>query len=115
TDSGAVQQMFSGHHYVQSEVEATAAAINAGVDVITNPQASGVSAIIAAENQKLFRPGAVDRAVKNSLMLRFRLGVFDPPENVPYWQQPPGTKAERNDLALQAAREAIVLLQNNPA
>jgi len=47
-------------------------------------------------------------------MARFRLGMFDPPEKVPYTHIPYEVVAspQHRELALQAARESIVLLKN---
>ena len=116
TDSGAVSQVYTGHRYAQSEVEAAALAVNAGVDVITNAQATAGNAIVTAQKQGLLKEESLNRAVKNSLLVRFRLGVFDPPELL-HWKQAagPDEAAERKALALQAAREAIVLLRNEAA
>ena len=57
----------------------------------------------------------VDVAVGRVLAARFRLGMFDPPEKVPFAQIP----ISENDtpahaaLALKGPRESIVLLKNN--
>jgi beta-glucosidase len=57
----------------------------------------------------------ITRSVERLFLARFLLGMFDPPENVPYAQIP----IEVNDstahqiLALEAARQSIVLLKNN--
>ena len=58
----------------------------------------------------------VDRALTNVLAVRFRLGMFDPPERIPYHRIPAETLGcrEHVELARQAARESIVLLKNEP-
>ncbi|HVT80290.1 MAG TPA: glycoside hydrolase family 3 N-terminal domain-containing protein, partial [Phycisphaerae bacterium] len=128
SDNGAVAQIFSAHHYTDSEEKAVAAAINSGLDLITGnagptgagvgPGASRVTPIIQrAQDQGLFKEGAVDRAVTRSLLMRFKLGMFDPPEKVPYSSLTPAIvgSPQAVDLALRAGREAITLLQNKPA
>jgi beta-glucosidase len=52
--------------------------------------------------------------VRRLFTARFRLGMFDPPEHVPYAQIPYEVidSPEHRALALQAARESIVLLKN---
>ena len=119
TDAHAVAMIASPQRYTDSEVSAVAAAVNSGVDVIT--ETGGMTPVtplvVAAEEQGMFKVGAVDRAVRNSLLVRFRLGLFDPPELNPYSRlrtTPESTQAH-TDLALRAAREAITLLQNQPA
>jgi len=58
----------------------------------------------------------IDGAVGNFLAIRFRLGLFDPPAMNPYNAYVPEEKVltkEHIALALQAARESIVLLKND--
>jgi beta-glucosidase len=52
--------------------------------------------------------------VERLFSARFRLGMFDPPERVPYAQIPysANDSPKHRELALQAARESIVLLKN---
>ena len=56
----------------------------------------------------------IDQAVTRLLKTRFKLGMFDPPEDVPYANIPyeVNDSPEHRRLALQAARESIVLLKN---
>jgi len=56
----------------------------------------------------------IDRALKRLFAARFRLGMFDPPERVPYSKIPfsANDSPEHRQLALDAARESIVLLKN---
>ncbi|MEJ5200152.1 MAG: glycoside hydrolase family 3 C-terminal domain-containing protein, partial [Anaerolineae bacterium] len=56
----------------------------------------------------------IDRALARTLATRFKLGMFDPPEMVPYANIPPaviGCQAHR-DLAYEAAVKSVVLLKN---
>ena len=57
----------------------------------------------------------IDTAVGRLLEARFRLGLFDPPEKVPFAQIPisENDTPEHEALALQVARESIVLLKND--
>src|SRR5712691_1050895 len=57
----------------------------------------------------------LDVALKRLFTARMRLGLFDPPQMVPYAKTPESeidSEAHR-ELALQAARESIVLLKND--
>ena len=111
--------IYSAHRYTDNEEDAVAAAVNAGVDVITDIAAVGqnrVSAMILAANAAgKIKNETIDRAAGNSLMARFRLGLFNPGLN-PYAQLRFTDKrvADQTALALQAARESIVLLQKQP-
>ena len=57
----------------------------------------------------------LDIALKRLFTARFRLGMFDPPEMVPYAQTPESEidSAPHRALALKAAQESIVLLKND--
>ena len=54
-------------------------------------------------------------SLKRLFTARMRLGMFDPPEMVPYAQTPESEidSAAHRQLALKAARESMVLLKND--
>jgi beta-glucosidase len=64
--------------------------------------------------QGLISEAEIDRALKRLFEARFRLGMFDPPDMVPYAKIPfsANDTNEHRQLALEAARESIVLLKN---
>jgi len=64
--------------------------------------------------QGLISEAEIDRALRRLFEARFRLGMFDPPEMVPYAKIPfsVNDSPEHRQLALEAARESIVLLKN---
>jgi beta-glucosidase len=118
TDWGGVSQLVAAQRYAPDLAQGVAAALNAGVDVIcdANEQAM-VSAIVQAVKQHNLKEEVLDRAVTRNLLVRFRLGMFDPPELVAYQRIPKsmvGAKAHQA-LALQAALESMVLLKNDAA
>src|SRR5690606_25057239 len=68
----------------------------------------------AAIEQGLLTEEDINRSVKRLFTARFRLGMFDPPELVPYTQIPfdvVDSPAHRQ-LALEVAQESLVLLKN---
>jgi pre-mRNA-splicing factor SYF2/beta-D-xylosidase 4 len=69
----------------------------------------------AAVAQGLLRNATIDRALRRIFTMRIRLGEFDPPADVPYsaYGAADCDSAQGRALALQAAREAIVLLNNS--
>jgi beta-glucosidase len=70
--------------------------------------------LLQAIKGKLITEAEIDKAVKRLMLARFRLGMFDPPEAVSFARIPikeNDSEAHRK-LALQAARESIVLLKN---
>jgi len=111
SDCGAIRDIFEHHQVVASAEEAAAMAVKSGCEL----NCGGVySALLEAVEQGLISEEIITRAVERLFNARFRLGMFDPPEQVPYAQIPyeiinsPAYQA----LALQAARESIVLLKN---
>jgi beta-glucosidase len=115
SDWTGVSQLMATHRYVQSESAAVAAALNAGLNVICDPRPLQGAVIAAVENKELSME-TLDRALSQNLMVRFRLGMFDPPGKNPYARMAPtiGTR-EHIDLALKCAHEAAVLIKNDPA
>ena len=120
TDCGAMSNMVDQHHYVKTPGEAIAAALDAGVDMecgwfsaypdIANNYLEG------ALEQGLVSESVVDRAVARILAARFKLGMFDPPDRVPYSKIVPNVVACPKHMALsrQLAKESMVLLKNSP-
>ena len=63
----------------------------------------------------LIKENDLDQHLRKTLMGRFELGMFDPAESLPWSKIPASTiSCEKHDaLATQAARESMVLLENN--
>ncbi len=113
SDAGGIRDLYSRHRYVGSPEEAAAVALKAGVDVdLRGSTYQGY--LFKAVKEGLVSTKAIDRALARVLSVKFRLGMFDPPEMVPYSKIPysvVNSKANR-ELALQTALESIVLLKN---
>ena len=111
SDCWAINDIHQGHGFVLTLEQAAALAVKAGTDLSCGPEYASLP--FAVEN-RLLTPADVDRAVKRLFEARFRLGMFDPPESVP-WSEltiaDNDTPAHRQ-LALEAARKSIVLLKN---
>ena len=118
SDCGAVGDMSQGHHYRVNDEASSAAAIKAGLDLacdwVPDGQRSEFSYLLEAVQHGLVTESEVDAALRRVLRIRFRLGMFDPPDSVPYSSI--GLSAINSPahaaLALKAARESIVLLKN---
>jgi len=111
SDCWAIGDIYKHHKVVATVEEAAALAVKAGCDLNCG---EAFGALLAAVAQGLITEETIDQAVQRLFTARFRLGLFDPPEMVPYAQIPiavNGSPAHRA-LALQAARESIVLLKN---
>jgi beta-glucosidase len=111
SDCGAIDDIYQRHHFVKTAEEASALAVKRGTDLECG---DSYKALVNAVKQGLISEAEIDRALKRLFEARFRLGMFDPPEMVPYAQIPfsANDSAEHRQLSLEAARESIVLLKN---
>lgn len=111
SDCGAIRDIFENHQIVDSPEEAAAIAVKAACDLNCGKYYPN---LLEAVNRGFITEKEIDISVKRLFKARFLLGMFDPPEMVPYTQIP----FEKNDceehrqLSLWAARESIVLLKN---
>lgn len=111
SDCGAILDIYAHHKVVDTPEQAAALAVKAGCELNCGEV---YPSLLDAVQQGLISEDIIDRAVKRLFTARFRLGMFDPPEQVPYTQIPYEIvdSPEHRELALRAARESIVLLKN---
>jgi beta-glucosidase len=111
SDCDAVDDIYATHKLVPTLAEAAAMALKAGTDLNCG---RAYSALLEASRKKLVDEATIDTAVKRLLTARFRLGMFDPEDSVPYTRIPYSVvdSPKHRTLALEAARKSIVLLQN---
>jgi beta-glucosidase len=111
SDCGAIDDIYQRHHFVKTAEEASVLAVKRGTDLECG---NSYKSLVKAVKQGLIAETEIDRAVKRLFTARFRLGMFDPPEIVPYAQIPfsANDSSAHRQLALEAARESIVLLKN---
>ena len=111
SDCGAIDDIYKRHHFVKTAEEASALAVKRGTDLECG---DSYKALVNAVKQGLISEAEIDTAVKRLFAARFRLGMFDPPEIVPYAKIPfsANDSPEHRQLALEAARKSIVLLKN---
>jgi beta-glucosidase len=111
SDCWAIIDIYAHHKVVDTPEEAAALAVKSGCELNCG---STYPALRGAVEQGLISEEAIDLAVKRLFTARFRLGMFDPPEQVPYTQIPYEiiNSPEHQALALQVARESMVLLKN---
>jgi beta-glucosidase len=111
SDCGAIGDIYTGHQYVATLPQAAALSVKAGTDLNCG---NGYYSLRYAVADRLISREEIDRAVKRLFTARFRLGMFDPPEQVP-WSKltlADNDTPEHRQLALKAAQESIVLLKN---
>ncbi len=111
SDCGAIRDIYSGHHIVETAAEASALAVKTGCDLTCGREYQALS---EAVKNNLITEEEIDISVKRLMTARFKLGMFDPEENVPYSQIPfsENDSEEHNQFALRVARECMVLLKN---
>ncbi len=112
SDLGGVRTMVEGHEQGgMSYVDAVAQSLMAGCDFSDREFQEHIPA--AVEQGKL-SPERLDDALARVLRTRFRLGEFDPFEMVPYSTISDAVidSPAHRLVALEAARQGIVLLQN---
>lgn len=121
SDCDAIVDIFHGHQFTKSLAEAAAVSLKAGMDnecadfFTKATDNSDYVKYVEAVHQGLLAEKELDVSLKRLFMARMKLGMFDPPETVPYAQIPESEidSAPHRALALQAARESIVLLKND--
>ena len=111
---GAIYDIFGNHKYAATPEAAAADAVKAGDDLCCG---TDYNSLLGAVKAGLISEKEIDVAVGRLLEARFRLGLFDPPEKVPYAQIPisENNTPAHEALALKVARESIVLLKNDGA
>ena len=113
SDCGAINDIYANHKIVKTSAEAAAVAVKAGTDL--NCGGIYTQSLMEAVESGLLSESDIDKAVARLLTARFKLGMFDAPENVKYSQIPfsENDSDKHRQLALKTAHESIVLLKNN--
>lgn len=113
SDGGGVGLLQRGQHYTRDVEDTAKTALMAGVDL--ENQRSTYPSLVKLVKENIVPESRIDEALARLLTVRFRVGLFDPPEMVPYTKLPyslVGCEKHRQ-LALRTARESIVLLKND--
>jgi beta-glucosidase len=97
---------------VPTQKEAGILALKAGVDLDITYEPAYMGPLIENVNEGRVPMELIDRAVRRVLELKFRLGLFEHPYVDLAYAKQVMHSAEHQKLALDAAREGIVLLKN---
>jgi len=111
TDCWAIQNFYLHHGAAKDSLEACALAIKSGVNLNCGNE---FNYLPAAVRKGLVTEKEVDGALSQLLRTRFRLGLFDSPNENPYAKiKEEVIGSQQNiDLAYEAAAKSLVLLQN---
>ncbi len=113
SDCGAIQDIYNStaHKYRPSAAEASALAVKAGTDLTCGTE---YRSLVDAVKGGLITEAEINRSVERLFVARFKLGMFDPPDRVPFSKIPysENDSDAHRKIALDAASESIVLLKN---
>ncbi len=111
SDCGALSDLYQNHGVTRDGAESAALALVKGCDLGCDCVYDELGKAIA---RGLLTEADIDRSLARTLTTRFKLGMFDPPEQVPYAATPlsvVGCAAHRA-LAYETALKSVVLLKN---
>lgn len=114
SDCGGPGLLVSGHKYVKTKEAAATLSIKAGLDLECGDDVY-IEPLLNAYKQGMVSDADIDSAAYHVLRARMRLGLFDDPAHNPYNKISPDVvgSPEHKALALEAARQSIVLLKNS--
>ncbi len=110
-DYYAIDQLLTRECVVKDEKDAAMVAFNSGVQY-EFPKSNYYRNLIELLEEDKVKLADVDEAVAQVLRLKFELGLFENPYIDTEEAISVSRKSEHKELALQAARESIVLLKN---
>jgi beta-glucosidase len=121
SDCEAVVNIFRDHHFTKTQPEASALALRRGMDNECIDFTSKVKddhdykPYLDAYRQGILKESDIDRALVRLFTARMKLGMFDPPEMVPYSKidEKELDSAEHRAMARDVANKAMVLLKND--
>lgn len=112
SDYGSVGGIMYSHHTADTKKETARQAVEAGLDMeLPNIDFYG-EPLFQAVKEGLVSESTIDKAVSRILLAKFNLGLFENPYVDPEYAAKITDCKEHRELALQAARESIVLLRN---
>ncbi|HMD77209.1 MAG TPA: glycoside hydrolase family 3 C-terminal domain-containing protein [Terracidiphilus sp.] len=120
SDCDAVRDIATNHRYRPTQAQGVAISVIRGmdnecVDSVSRLGEPAEKAYIDAVQQGYLPESALDTALIRLFTARMKLGMFDPPEMVPYTKidEKELDSAEHRALARKLANEAMVLLKND--
>ncbi len=100
------------HHTANDYADATANALNNGLDVIFQTSYENYTLFFEAFEKGLIKQEVIDNAVRRVLRLKFEMGLFDHPYAPISNSVNCFNSVEHHQIALKAAEESVVLLKN---
>jgi beta-glucosidase len=121
SDCGAVIDIFEGHHFQPTQPQASGVSLRRGMDnecvdfTFKVKDDHDYRPYLDAVKQGFLKESDIDVAVTRLFTARMKLGMFDPPEMVPYTKidESELNNAAHRALARKLANESMVLLKND--
>src|SRR4029453_17089150 len=120
SDCEAVVNIFRDHRFTKTQPEASALALQRGmdnecIDFSKVNDDHDYKPYLDAYKQGILKESEIDRALIRLFTARIKLGMFDPPELVPYSSiaEKKLDSAEHRAMARDIANKAMVLLKND--
>jgi beta-glucosidase len=120
SDCEAVINIFRDHRFTKTQEEASALALQRGmdnecIDFSKVNDDHDYKPYLDAFRQGILKESEIDRALIRLFTARMKLGMFDPPELVPYTNIDPKKldSAEHRAMARNIANKSMVLLKND--
>lgn len=112
SDCGAIDDIHQHHRVTGNAAESAALAVREGCDLNCG---CTYHDLVVAVRDGLITEAAIDTALRRLLATKFRLGLLDPAERVPWAGLPAALIdcAAHRELARTAAVASVVLLKNN--
>lgn len=112
SDYGGIATIKNSHHCAETMDDAAVMALNAGLDVELS-RTNAFQNLVQLVKTGSLGENIIDRAVKRVLRLKFRLGLFEHPYADANYAEKVNHQASHKQLALDMARESVVLLKND--
>jgi beta-glucosidase len=118
TDAGALTMLVTEHQYYPDPEMAAAASIKAGINQFLDRYREGTEGALASG---LLAEADIDASLRGVFRVMLKLGVLDPPEEVPYSRigrdgEPEPWESDRHrSLARLVTQKSVVLLKNEGA
>jgi beta-glucosidase len=120
SDCAAIINIFRDHHFTKTQPEASALAIQRGMDneclnYSDIKDDRDYKPYLEAYQQGFLKESDIDTALTRLFTARIKLGMFDPAEMVPYSKidEKELDSVEHRELARTLANESMVLLKND--
>jgi len=114
SDGGAITLLVTAHKAFKTQEQAAVAALKAGINQYLDTYKD---ALHAALKDGSITEADLDEALRRKFRITLKLGLLDPPDQVPYTRihggTPPWDGAHDRAVSRQMALESITLLKNN--